>query len=640
MMKKYLYLLIVMMGTTLFVMNYSVTSHEDFNKVVYQEKEQSHTITIQVAQGISLKEALYFAHMYDVDVYITKSTGSHYTKYVYGHHIIKDNHTQFDHSFTYNVKPMNKLLTDGYAFSGEAVIHGKQNILFKEALESMTHTPMRVIQDETFHLDMMKWVVLCLLAYGLLFSLLVFYDMERSSYAYGIKKLHGYDLKTFIMEKVKALIIPDLLIYMMIQIMCAGLLCQSMNHYVLLFLGKQTIMGLLIIGIMFFIIVFMMTLFDRQTTLNLLKERGQKLRILYLNQVILVILLVISGYLCRTVITQGNIILSYEQDRQKWETMKGYYIVPALTNIEDQDLFSKRNYLIKQKQLYAALNEQGGLLSDFNEFDEVSKHQGSQGYINVNYLKQWSIYDLHHKRIIVSDQDHRRVILAPVEMKKHTLIQMTKAMYKMPHGYHIIYYQKGTSFFTYNSAIISHHTNSLVNPVIQVLTSHNGTGSDYDCLLGYKYNPYKMKGTKQEVMQTLQAYGMNTYVKRMDSAYDEMSQDLHQQSMIMTGVLLTITSLMILIVVMLKVNIHMYMAVMHKRLAIMKCHGYAFKDRYRSLIYLHILTAIMLIFIGGIMHIMIYSLMAGILLTVISYYQIHCHESNVIVTALKGESYD
>lgn len=427
---------------------------------------------------------------------------------------------------------------------------------------------------------------------------------------------------------------------MFIQIVGTFVLCRSLNNYVISFLVKQMMMGLFIIWIMMLLIALMTTSFDRQTTLSLLKQKDGKRRVLYINQIVLIVLVTISGYLSGSVVHQGNALLSSYKDRHKWESIRSYYIVPTLTNIENQDLFSKRDFLTRQKGLYERLNKQGGIFSDFNEFDKVSQHRGSQGYINVNYLKKWAIYDIHHRRIRVSDYDQRRVILAPEGMSKQTLIQMTKAMYEIHNGYHIIYYQKGTSFFTYNSQIISHHTNSLVNPVIQVLTSHNGSGSDYDCILGYKYNPYKMKGPRSKIMNTLKTYGMDTYVKSIENAYGDMSQDVHQQSMMLIGIFLTMISLIVLIVIMLKTNIYMYMAMMHKRLAIMKCHGYSLKERYLSLIFINSVTIVIIIGLGFFMHMMIYSIMTCFLLSLISYVQIHHHETSVIIKALKGECYD
>ena len=43
------------------------------------------------------------------------------------------------------------------------------------------------------------------------------------------------------------------------------------------------------------------------------------------------------------------------------------------------------------------------------------------------------------------------------------------------------------------------YSNSITNPVVQVLTNENGLPEDYDVILGYKYNPYKIKGSQKRI---------------------------------------------------------------------------------------------------------------------------------------------
>lgn len=48
---------------------------------------------------------------------------------------------------------------------------------------------------------------------------------------------------------------------------------------------------------------------------------------------------------------------------------------------------------------------------------------------------------------------------------------MTQAMFDTLHGIKIIYYKDNQKFFTYNSLIVSDYSNSITDPVVQVLTN-------------------------------------------------------------------------------------------------------------------------------------------------------------------------
>ena len=158
--------------------------------------------------------------------------------------------------------------------------------------------------------------------------------------------------------------------------------------------------------------------------------------------------------------------------------------------------------------------------------------------------------------IHISEDEKKRVVLAPQNYSKKKIYKMTQAMFDTPHGIKIIYYKDNQKFFTYNSLIVSNYSNSITNPVVQVLTNENGLPEDYDVILGYKYNPYKIKGSQERIQSILKKYSLNQYASKIITAYDEMSLLNHQEQTLFIAVIMISVALVSLMILMIYQNIH------------------------------------------------------------------------------------
>ena len=177
-------------------------------------------------------------------------------------------------------------------------------------------------------------------------------------------------------------------------------------------------------------------------------------------------------------------------------------------------------------------------------------------YVNTNYLKKQVIQDIHAYTIHISEDEKKRVVLAPQNYSKKKIYKMSQAMFDTLHGIKIIYYKDNQKFFTYNSLIISDYSNSITDPVVQVLTNENGSPEDYDVILGYKYNPNKIKGSQERIQSILKKYSLNQYTSKIITAYDEISLLNHQEQTLFIADIMISVALVSLMILMIYQNIH------------------------------------------------------------------------------------
>ena len=285
----------------------------------------------------------------------------------------------------------------------------------------------------------------------------------------------------------------------------------------------------------------------------------------------------------------------------------------------------------------------GSIFADFNEYDNQTRNETSMAYVNVNYLKQQHIQNTQNKDIQISENETQRVVLVPenTSFSKQEIMNMTEGMYDISHGVKIIYYKDNQKFFTYNSQITENYTNMISYPIVQVLTNSNGEGSDYDRILAYKYSPYKIKASPQEIKDILNQYDLSQYVEKYITAYDEMVMLNHNEMIIFIAVTIVLITLIVLIVLIFVQNIQIYIHHHTKLLAVQTMNGYRLIDKYQKLIIMSITTLFLsqiIAFVLGypIDYLMIIYLMLYFLFGLIFIGQTKKQERKSIILMLKG----
>ena len=421
------------------------------------------------------------------------------------------------------------------------------------------------------------------------------------------------------------------------------LVCKNINQYVIRFLIDNFFILFIFLIITLVICLIIIYHFRYVKAIDFIKNKGPSKSIIYFNQGLLFIIVLMIIFLSSIGIETGYSILSRINNYNEWNTMKHYSILSEISNIDNNDFFTSKTYLNAQKKIYKEFNKIGSIYADFNEYDKETYNKTSMAYINTNYLKKQLIKDTHGHIISIHENEKKRVVLVPdnLQYTKKQIYKMTEAMFDVSHGIKIIYYKNNQRFFTYNSLIVSDYTNSIKNPIVQVLTNKNGTVEDYDVILGYKYNPYKIKGTKNKINSILKKYHLKQYISKIITAYDEMSLLNHQEQTIFIAVTIVFVMLLSLMILMIYQNIYIFIKYHTKLLAIKTMNGYTTFNKYsyfmKSTLLLFLLTFLISLFCH---YYFIYTLIIHLILIIlwgITYIvSIRKFEQKNIIYLLKG----
>ncbi len=523
---------------------------------------------------------------YQGNLFITKNKDNHYKKYVYLTHdknqYLKST-PMFDHTFTFNIYTLDRLLSDGYQLEGEVHVTfpNEQSFnQFKNEMNAILHISIKDLNDSSGQVDYMIWIIICLAAFYFILVLVIIYDLLQNYKLFSIKRLEGYSLFSIGYDYICPIIQSQFLITFIGFFVLTLLVCRHINQSVIHFLIDHFLILFLFLSLTLIICVLMINRFKDVKAIDFLKNKGPSKTIIYFNQVVLFMMVLVILFLSSIGIETGYSLLSRMNNHNEWNTMKQYSILSEVSNVENSDLFTSQSFLNKQKELYQEFNSLGSLYADFNEYDKETYTNTSMAYVNTNYLKKQVIQDIHGHTIHISEDEKKRVVLAPQNYSKKKIYKMTQAMSDTPHGIKIIYYKSNQKFFTYNSLIVSDHSNSITNPVVQVLTNENGSPEDYDVILGYKYNPYKIKGSQERIHSILKKHDLDQYASKIITAYDEMSLLNHQEQTLFIAVIMISVALVSLMILMIYQNIHIFIQYHASLLAIETMEGYTPLSKY------------------------------------------------------------
>ena len=592
-MKKAIIIIFCIFTCNFFSVSYTLTSHEYFNHIVYAEKESPSFYSIQIPHDIMNNDSTYILHTvencldkYQGNLFITKNKDNHYKKYVYLTYKKKQyckSTPMFDHTFTFNVYHLDKLVSDGYQLEGEVYVTfpNEQSFnQFKNEMNATLHISIKDLNDSGGQVDYMIWIIVCLAAFYFILMLVIIYDLLQNYKLFSIKRLEGYNLFSIGYDYLCPIIQSQFLITFIGFFVLTLLVCRHINQSVIHFLIVNFLILFLFLLLTLLICILIINHFKDVKAIDFLKNKGPSKTIIYFNQVVLFIMVLVILFLSSIGIQTGYSLISRMNNHNEWNTMKHYSILSEVSNVENSDLFTSQSFLNKQKELYQEFNSLGSLYADFNEYDKETYTNTSMAYVNTNYLKKQVIQDIHGHAIHISKDEKKRIVLAPQNYSKKKIYKMTQDMFDTPHGIKIIYYKDNQKFFTYNSLIVSDYSNSITNPVVQVLTNENGSPEDYDVILGYKYNPYKIKCSQERIHSILKKHDLDQYASKIITAYDEMSLLNHQEQTLFIAVIMISVALVSLMILMIYQNIHIFIQYHASLLAIETMEGYTPLSKY------------------------------------------------------------
>ena len=123
---------------------------------------------------------------YQGNLFITKNKNNHYKKYVYLTHdknqYLKST-PMFDHTFTFNIYTLDRLLSDGYQLEGEVHVTfpNEQSFnQFKNEMNATLHISIKDLNDSSGQVDNMIWIIICLAAFYFILMLVIIYDLLQN----------------------------------------------------------------------------------------------------------------------------------------------------------------------------------------------------------------------------------------------------------------------------------------------------------------------------------------------------------------------------------------------------------------------------------------------------------------------------
>lgn len=602
-MKKAILTIFLILTCSFFFVKYNLTSHDYFNHIVYAEKEMPGFYSIQIPHDILKNDSNKILNIleenlnkYHGNLFITKNKNNDYKKYVF---LTDENKyktllnindlcqpiQKFDHTFNFKIYNLDKIFLDGYKLEGETYVTFPSNQLFnqfKNEINSSLDISIKDLEDSSGQVDQMIWIILCLLAFYFILILVIIYDLLKNYKLFSIKKLEGYSFFSIAWDYIFPIIKSQFFITFIGFFVLTLLVCKNTNHYVIQFLIDNFFLLFILLILTLSICLFVIYHFKDVKAIDFIKNKGPSKTIIYFNQCLLFIIILIIIFLSSIGIETGYSILSRINNHNEWNIMKHYSILSEISNIDNSDIFTNKTYLNTQKKLYKEFNNLGSIYADFNEYDKETYTKTSMAYVNTNYLKKQKIKDVNNNPISINENENSRVVLVPnnSQYTKKQIYKMTKAMFNTSYGIKIIYYKNNQCFFTYNSLIVSNYSNSIKNPIVQVLTNKNGSIEDYDIILGYKYNPYKIKGTQTEINTILKKYHLNQYISKIITAYDEMSLLNHQEQTIFIAVTIVFVMLICLMILIIYQNIYIFIEYHTKLICIQIMNGYTNFNKY------------------------------------------------------------
>lgn len=262
-----------------------------------------------------------------------------------------------------------------------------------------------------------------------------------------------------------------------------------------------------------------------------------------------------------------------------------------------------------QKQLYLYFNNKGAILADFDNYSPSERENRlkalSIGFksdsveVNPNYLKINPVYDVNGEKINIDESCSDYVLLVPEKYKPfeteireyYQFIKNGRRLNKdsivVNQSIKIIWTKNGQKLFSYRIDINPAEGNKVKDPVIRVITEANGDITDYDRIIAYSGNPFKIKvddasNPSASIRPQLEQCGLSGYIPSVSSVFDNVEAEVRDTVETLMVYLLFIFLLGGLIIIIIFQNIYNYFEQHSMRMAVQKFHGYKRKDRYNT----------------------------------------------------------
>ena len=617
-MKKTFRILLVIYAVILFIPIFSSMNNEVFTNKVYAEKKMENTIDIQISQNINaldqnktVKIIQDVMNEFNSDIFFTKHNNNRYDKYIYltSHDYLSTTHFEYNKKITLLtssqfmvVKPLEEIINQN-SLSGLATVRcqKKQEEMIVHKLSALLDCDINKIDDTRDNININIFVILTIFSFTVLLSIIIIYDQFHKYKLFSIKKLHGYSYTRIWWHEIKPILLNQSIILFTVITISSLVVTRQMttDTFQLMYRNYKVILMTIIIT---FIIASIISIgFRKINIISYLKGNHISKKFIFFNSIVLFLLIFMSLSLFSQGKDYAISIISKINNHEQWETMKDYYIVPMIQQPDAQPEIAGKQWLKDNKNLFIELNHKGSIFADFDDFVDDGSivdgyyYESRVGYVNNEYLKQNNVVDRNNKIIQVDNNEISLVILLPDNHKYQEEFIIKDAKTIDYENVKILYYKSDIPLFTYNTRINNHYSNSLQNIVLYVRTDKNGFDSDYDRVLAYKNNPFKIKvKDKNELKDILSKHHLDSYYIGCTTAYDDMAQLQNNEIVMFSLILVSCTIIVVLITKALYQQIYAYISIYQKKIAVKYIHGYSTFKIYKYFIFIHIIGFIIL----------------------------------------------
>ncbi len=222
-------------------------------------------------------------------------------------------------------------------------------------------------------------------------------------------------------------------------------------------------------------------------------------------------------------------------------------------------------------------NKKGSILADFYIYwplmreRVVNEHpvdyERDKVEVNPNYLKVNPIYDVEGEKINIDESETDYILLVPEQyMTYETKIveyynNLANGYDRKPEttdqGIKILWIKEDQKLFTYRIDINPINGNRVKNAIIRVITESNGKIRDYDRIIAYSGNPFKIKvddplNPSASIRSKLREYGLSQYIADIPSVYDYVASEVKtitDRLLFLSVILLLTCGIIVLIIV-------------------------------------------------------------------------------------------
>ena len=509
------------------------------------------------------------------------------------------------------IKTLHSMLQDGLFISGNIILNFESDENFKgfisELIEQNIKVSVRDVEmdlEATFPLE-----IIIVLGYFIL-ALLIYFQVHGSKEKYATKKLLGYSNRTIWFEDIKEFVIWYGCVTIPIQLAMSLIVFREINIFFIKAVIQLLLIGLLQLLVIVLIIWIAHIQLKSSNFIHTLKKKNDSIKSMIINRIAKSILLL---FLINLIVLAGEnfktIYYTYSSSMKNWISVKDYVVLPKIEGIKHDYLISS-DFRNKQVELYKLFNKNGSIYAEFHEYDSLYRPEkwttedilSTYCTVNPNYLLMNKLYDENNNLITVKESDEDYILIVPEKYKPlESEILSNHNRYKSgsisaenrDQKIKIIWSKNNQSIFSYNWDVNATSGNMVEDPIVKVLTESNGEVTDYDRILGYRGNPFKIKIEGNDaydyIYTSLSQYQLEQYVPQYYRMYDYIAPEIKSKQNLMIYYMVGITLSCLIIIVLIYQNIRIFFQVNKRKIVIQKLTGHGLFSKYHSFIVYYLL---------------------------------------------------